>query len=1317
MESRSFEYTYQSFCGQDPPVRSSGTVERHYFYYCQDSENYELFQPSPSTFPLIPACRLKSGKVDPDKQPRQQNCCNVGNPINVATGSKYQRTVDYVGPGVFPLQFERYYFGGSWSTSYSRRILLEDINGLIYHFVRVKRDDGQELTFQYSNGTYTSEVDVNSRLERRNVSGQFAGWRYTDTDDSVELYDTAGRLESVTSRSGLRHVISRDASGRLQSVTDSFGRQLTLSYDASGNIASMTDPAGGTYTYVSGSLVAGVTYPDLTTTTYLYNESAYTSGANLPGALTGILDQNNTRFATFKYDAGGRAIQTEHAGGAERISVAYNTNGSVAITDAFGVARTLTMQVKLAVVKPTAFTGSPCSTCATAASYTYDPNGNVSSRYDWNGTVTSFAYSADGRDLVTARYDAGNTSDYFSTGTAWHSAYRIPTQITEGSRRTNFTHDAAGNILTRTVTDTATSQTRVWTYTYDSYGHVLTEDGPRTDVSDVTTWSYYACNSGYECGQVHTATDALGQVTTFHTYNAHGQPLTLTDANGTLITLTYDSMLRVTSRTVGSEATTLEYWPTGLLKKVTLPDGSFTLNTYDDAHRLIQVEDQTGNRIEYTLDAMGNRTAENAYDASSALAGTRSRVVNSLNQIWKEVGADGTAGVTTTFGYDNNGNVTSVNAPLSRNSGNQYDGRDRLKQITDASGGLTKFTYNRFDDPLTIIDPRNKTTTYTYNNFGDLKQLASPDTGTTVYTFDSGGNLETTTDARSKTGTYSYDALSRLMQIAYPDRTVSFTYDAGTNGNGRLTGASDANHALSWSYDPQGRVLNKSQTVGGVGQSVGYGYTNGNLTSLTTPSGQVIGYTYTDGRVTGITVNGSTILHDVLYEPFGPVRQWTWGNATFANRTYDLDGNPAAVDIEGATNYSIDDAFRITGIADLNDSSRSWTFGYDSLDRLTSASRTGQAIGFTYDASGNRLTQTGTTAATYTISSTNNRITSITGTPARTYAYDAAGNATGFAGLIFSYDDSGRMSSVASGGLTTSYILNALGQRVRKASTSATRLFAYDESGRLLGEYDGTGALIQETVWLGDIPVATLRPNGSGVSVYYVHTDHLNTPRRLSRPANNVVVWRWHSDPFGTTAPDEDPDGDSTPIAYNLRFPGQYFDAESGLHYNYFRDYDPAVGRYVESDPIGLRGGVNTYAYVDGNPLSYSDSTGLAPPGRAVPSPLPPGPFAFPLNPSPWSHDAALALEQAIENAVNAVREMCGDDTSKAMHARLPLDVGGAEWGRRNGVGADEGRRRAHKIKQQDKGRPTDKYTVDPDTGNVYDPNGDFVGNARDVRS
>jgi YD repeat-containing protein len=121
---------------------------------------------------------------------------------------------------------------------------------------------------------------------------------------------------------------------------------------------------------------------------------------------------------------------------------------------------------------------------------------------------------------------------------------------------------------------------------------------------------------------------------------------------------------------------------------------------------------------------------------------------------------------------------------------------------------------------LTVQDPRSKTTTYTYNNIGDMTRLASPDTGTTTMTFDSGGNLATQTDARNKTGTYSYDALNRVTSIAYPDRTTSFTYDAGTNGAGRLTGAADATHSLSWSYlcscqlgSPQLRNLSSEPNV------------------------------------------------------------------------------------------------------------------------------------------------------------------------------------------------------------------------------------------------------------------------------------------------------------------------------------------------------------------------------------------------------------------------------------------------------------------------------------------------------------------------
>jgi RHS repeat-associated protein len=180
--------------------------------------------------------------------------------------------------------------------------------------------------------------------------------------------------------------------------------------------------------------------------------------------------------------------------------------------------------------------------------------------------------------------------------------------------------------------------------------------------------------------------------------------------------------------------------------------------------------------------------------------------------------------------------------------------------------------------------------------------------------------------------------------------------------------------------------------------------------------------------------------------------------------------------------------------------------------------------------------------------------------------------------------------------LTRTYAHNARGERVLKrnpANPAGDTTFVYDEAGRLLGEY-GPGGSVQEYVWLDDTLVAVLS-NHAGSHHQYVLTDHLGTPRAVVHPGTNAVVWRWDltGSAFGRHPADSNPDGDGAQYTFNLRYPGQYYDAESRLHYNYFRDYDPSTGRYVQSDPIGLAGGLNTFAYVDGAPLRYTDPLGL----------------------------------------------------------------------------------------------------------------------------
>jgi RHS repeat-associated protein len=228
------------------------------------------------------------------------------------------------------------------------------------------------------------------------------------------------------------------------------------------------------------------------------------------------------------------------------------------------------------------------------------------------------------------------------------------------------------------------------------------------------------------------------------------------------------------------------------------------------------------------------------------------------------------------------------------------------------------------------------------------------------------------------------------------------------------------------------------------------------------------------------------------------------------------------------------------------------------------------------------------------VSSTSNELTGVTGTLTRSYSYDAAGHTTGYATLGFTYNDRGRVGATSAG--STDYLYNALGQMIEKSGTGGTTVFMQDESGHLLGEYNGSGSLIEETIWLGDVPVATLQPNGSGgVNIYYVHTDHLNAPRKVAQPTTGTLAWRWDTDPFGTAAPNQNPAGLGT-FAYNLRFPGQYFQAETGLNQNVNRDYDPlGGGRYIEADPIGLRGGsLSLYSYVRNDPLFGIDPLGLA---------------------------------------------------------------------------------------------------------------------------
>ena len=847
----------------------------------------------------------------------------------------------------------------------------------------------------------------------------------------------------------------------------------------------------------------------------------------------------------------------------------------------------------------------------------------------------------------------------------------LPSQIDEPGRRTTFNYDNSGNVLTKTVKDTATNTTRIWTFTYNNIGQVLTADGPRTDLNDVTTFAYNNCNTGGGCGQVHTVTDALNHVTTINSYDGNGRPLTLIDPNGIQTTLTYNTRGWLTSRQTSTETTTYQYDGVGQLTKITLPTGALLSYTYDGAHRLTQITDQIGNKIVYALDGLGNRTQENVYDPTNALAQTRQHVYDTLSRLQKDIGAQNQ---TTTYAYDNNDNLTQITDPLNHVTVNAYDALNRLVQVTDPENGAAKYNYNALDQLTQVTDPRSLVTAYTPNALGDNSKTTSADSGDTVSTFDNAGNVLTRKDARGQTTTYQYDTLNRLTKTTRNDGTViTFTYDQGTNGIGRLTAMADASGNTAWVYDALGRVTKKTQTTGTTPLITQYSYDSaGRLITQTYPSGKVLTYTWTNGQISALSLNNAPLVSNLVYQPFGAPKSWSFGNNQLITRSFDQDGRLATYDL-GTLGY--DAASRITSLTLGGNSilTGSKTWSYDNLDRLTSYVSGAGSIGYAYDANGNltSATASGGTPVTFSISPTSNKIASISsGTTSFTPAYDANGSLTQDTKNSYSYDSANQL--IAPAGYTYSY--NGLRQRVQKTASAATTTlstvnsaavpvtthptlgpplnptlnqvqtavqqntttvgtptvttYVYDEAGHLIGEYNGTTP-IQETIWLKDQPFATTNPSGT----FYIHTDQLNTPRQID-DNTGAAVWAWEPVTYGATAPNEDPRGTGTKFSYDLRFPGQVADPETNLFYNGWRYDDPFTARFTQSDPIGQRGGsFSTYAYARGNPISRIDKLGLS--------------SAIPGLPSGYNLNAAAAIA-ASQQRVQAAQVAAAPEVKRA---------------------------------------------------------------------
>lgn len=1167
--------------------------------------------------PLDPDCTADLQCKAEDKN-LGATCNAVGNPINAGTGNKYQAQTDYQGSGLFPLQFTRHYnsqseqagsIGYGWNALGTLQVVTPD-------FVKVIRPDYKSFGFIHVNGSWVADADIAYRLSQSLTGDVANGWDLFRPDGVIEHYSSNGVLQTVQHPSGLTQTFSNPTSDRTV-ITDSFGRSLTLIFNAQDRLETLTDPAGDTtsYSYDANDNLESVTYPDGKSRLYHYEDSRF------PHALTGITDENSERYAAWTYDDQGLAITSEHADGAEQVSLTYNPDGSTTVTDALGTARAHGFATVLGVVKGTGVSqpgGSGCG--ASSSAQGYDTQGNLTYRDDFNGHRTRYWHDLS-RNLETTRVEglaveSGNEvvkPETRTLTTAWHSTWRLPTveKTYNGGADNNgkplgtliktvtSTYDAAtGNLLTRTETDNLRSESRTWTYTWTTLGRLKSVDGPRTDVADITTYTYYPDDDAdlARRGRLWQVTNALGHTSQILAYDMNGQPLQTQDANGLSSTLTYAPRGWLKTKQVGNRLTTYTYDHVGQLTQVDLPTGEALTFSYDAAYRLTDIHNGQGDHIRYTLDGLGNITQETVSDAQGNPVRQLNRQYDALGRLWKDIRRINGQDAVTEYAYDAQGNRTLVTDPLSHASKHQYDALNRLTKTEDALQGQAGIAQDALDSVTTVIDPKANSTTYVTDAFGQVRKETSPDRGTTTYSYDAAGNLKTRTDARGKSITYSYDALNRLTLADRPSGTdTTYTWDLGSNGKGHLTNMADESGATTWAYNAYGEVASKTHAFGGnFSRALGNTYLNGMRTRIDYPSGTYVDYTWSQGRVIAVSLNGSPLLTGIQYQPFGQPKAWTWGNGQAYARSFDtgtgwLQSHPLGNDTRA---LGFDSAGRITSFTH-GQSILNQGFGYDALGRLTSNTTNQGSYGYQYDANGNRTQYTsGSTDYPYTIATTSNRLNSVAGPVAKTYQYDAAGNTTADGTYTFIYDDYGRMSQAMLRKKATTYKYNGLGLRVEKSGQGVTNgplRMVFDEDGKLLGEYGKNGALVQETIWLGNLPIAVVMPSGT----YYVHADHLNAPRILLSPENQEV-WRWDGDSFGVGLPTSSGKGKQK-ITYNLRLPGQYYDNETGLHYNLFRDYEPRTGRYVQSDPIGLLGGLNTFAYVNGNPLIYTDPDGLCP--------------------------------------------------------------------------------------------------------------------------
>lgn len=1082
------------------------------------------------------------------------SCPAVGEPINPANGNMYLHQADYQLPSVgFGLNVTRTYnsdsqrvglFGRGWSTAYDESIAAYDNN-----LVRLNHGGGRAIYLGRPIGSSGAFTDLIGDLHQQVTQG--SGFTLTMKDGSAEQFNSAGKLLSLVDRNGNTTSLTYGANGFLASVTDPFGRVLTVNTNANGQVTSLSDSLGtiATYTYGGSRELLSVTYADNSAFSFSYDGSL---------RLTTVTDALGNIVESHSYDAQGRAVTSEKQGGINHYSLNYTSDTETDVTDGLGRVTKYTFDKSKGRSIVTRLEGD-CS-CGSGGTqiqmWTYDNQLNVTSKTDALGHVMSYTYDSNGNRLTETN----------PTGTV-----------------TN-TYNEFAEVLTRTD-----QLNNVTTNTYDGQGNLLTT----TDaLCNTTTFTYNTR------GQLLTSTDARGKITTF-SYDTNGNLSQREDANHNVTSFSYDDRGWLAEvHDALNHVTQYAYDAAGRVNKITHPDLSFISFTYDLAGRRTVVTDERNNSTNYAYDGAYrltsvtdalNHATTYGYDSMSnltsvtdALSRTTNYEYDDFNRLVKITYPPATVGATRLFetlAYDAGGNVTSRTDTAGHVTSYAYDNINRIISTNDAANETTSFQYDALSRVTSVTDAITQQYQFGYDALGRQTSITRGETSMS-YVYDAVGNRSQRTDYNGVVTNYAYDDLNRLTTITYPDTsTVSYGYDELS----RLATATNGNGTVTMSYDNRGRA---ASMTGPFGQTVSYGYdVDGNRTSLAIGGSTYATYVYDAvNRLSSITGSASEMVN-YSYDVTNKVTSRTLPNGIITS--YDYDGLNRLTRLRHTTasatltdnQYAYDTANRITQLCDLGGAH---TYGYDSVDRLTSATYPGATTeSYTYDSVGNRTASHLSTSYTY---QGFNKVTSAGGA---TYAYDNNGNlvtrVSGADTTQYAWDFENRLTQVTlPNGTVVNYKYDALGRRIqRTTSAAADERYVYDGQ-NVIQDLDSGSSVV--TSYLNGAGLDNhLRQNNSTTGVSYFLTDHLGSTVGLTDSSANLVE-QVNYDSFGTHT-------GSSRTRYT--YTGRESDPETDLMYYRARFYDAQLGRFISEDPIAFQGGGNWYAYVDNNPLGWIDPEGL----------------------------------------------------------------------------------------------------------------------------